>query len=73
MNKVIFHFLVIGAGTFFSLNVMGSFWITLLLFVVFGVIPVFRLNEYHLQEMSLIFSLMIIGFSIVIAFILKMQ
>lgn len=68
-----FHFFFIGIGVVFSLNVTGSFWITSLLFVIFGVIPVFRLNEYHLQEMSVIFSSMIIGISGVVAFILQMQ
>lgn len=73
MRILIFHFFFIGVGTVFSLKVTGSFWLTLLLFVIFGVIPVFRLNEYHLQEMSVIFSSMIIGISMVVAFILHMQ
>lgn len=63
MRILMFHFFFIGIGVVFSLNVTGSFWITSLLFVIFGVIPVFRLNEYHLQEMSVIFSSMIIGIS----------
>ncbi|PAV01643.1 hypothetical protein CBG25_15465 [Arsenophonus sp. ENCA] len=73
MKILIFHFFFIGIGAFFSLNVTGSFWITALLFLVFGIIPVFRLNDYHLHEMSIIFSTMIIGISIVIAFILQMK
>lgn len=73
MRILMFHFFFIGIGVVFSLNVTGSFWITSLLFVIFGVIPVFRLNEYHLQEMSVIFSSMIIGISGVVAFILQMQ
>lgn len=73
MRILIFHFFFISVGVIFSLNVTGSFWITALLFLVFGVIPVFRLNEYHLQEMSVIFSSMIIGVSMVIAFTLQMH
>ncbi|HGJ5866925.1 hypothetical protein [Arsenophonus nasoniae] len=52
MQGLLFHLFFVTLCAVFSFVVTGSLWLTLLLFVIFGVIPAFLLNEYRLFEMS---------------------
>lgn len=52
MKFLVFHLFIICLGAFVALKITGSVWITILLVVVFGVIPAFRLNNYYLEELT---------------------
>jgi hypothetical protein len=51
MQGLLFHFFFVTLCAVFSFVITGSFWVTLLLFVVFGVIPACRLGEVDLMQM----------------------
>lgn len=52
MKFLVFHLLIICLVSFVALKITGSVWMTILLVVVFGVIPAFRLNNYYLEELT---------------------
>lgn len=50
MHGLIFHFFFVALNSVFSYLSTGSIWLTLLLFVIFGVIPACRLGECDLMQ-----------------------
>lgn len=64
MQGLLFHFFFVTLCAGFSFVVTGSLWLTLLLFVVFGVIPACRLGEGDLMQMIGCFSIASIGICI---------
>lgn len=64
MQGLLFHFFFVTLCAVFSFVVTGSFWLTILLFVVFGVVPACRLGEGDLMQMLGGFSIASIGICI---------
>ncbi|PAV01642.1 hypothetical protein CBG25_15460 [Arsenophonus sp. ENCA] len=69
MKFLVFHLLIICLGTFVALKITDSVWMTILLVVSFGAIPLLRLNRYYLEELTVFFVFSVGSISILFALI----